>query len=259
MKNCLAVLLFLLFLGLSSSRSSRNRSFFSFRKVTTSLATFGKSFKQSSVKWIYSVLDVRKLGDRFRQIETADAIPKYYFKEQRTINAVVVKVVDGDTVRVRHLGSREFPPPFRDHTIIVRLAAIDCPEIAKFGNPDQPFAQEAKSFVQQKLFQKDIKLKLLGMDFYHRAVGRISYKENNRLYDLSEELLKKGLAVVYRGKKVFLDEEPLEKWFSLENQAIQKKLGMWKDGVEKVELPSEFKQALRSSAVSHSATARSFP
>ena len=68
---------------------------------------------------------------------TADDIPTIYYTEKKQIDAVVVKILDGDTYRVRHITSRQRNPKFQgkisDNTIVVRIAAVDTPETAKFG------------------------------------------------------------------------------------------------------------------------------
>ena len=47
---------------------------------------------------------------------------------------------------MRHLptpiSKADYTGGLKEHTLAVRLYAIDAPETAKFGNPGQPFAEE---------------------------------------------------------------------------------------------------------------------
>lgn len=185
--------------------------------------------------------------------ETAQDIPGDYFKNKKEITSIVQQVSDGDTLKVRHIlrkGDEKYDGPMRYHTIVVRLAAIDAPETAKQGQPGQPFAQEAADFVSSKLANKEVKVKLLSRDQYGRAVGLVKYKEGGIFgffrteYDISEELLKRGLAVVYRQGGGQYDGS-IKRWDALEETAIQQKKGMWHKGKAKVQLPSEYKKAIK--------------
>ncbi|KEP67606.1 UNVERIFIED_CONTAM: nuclease, putative [Hammondia hammondi] len=114
-----------------------------------------------------------------------------------------VNVSDGDSIRVRHIPNgqtlyplraprkrRETREPMREpsdeedpskswkgklteNTIRIRLYGIDAPETAKFGNPGQPFAQEAKHFVTQRLLHKVVYVKCLSKDQYGRLLARV--------------------------------------------------------------------------------------
>ena len=154
---------------------------------------------------------------------TANDIPKHYFDKKESIDAVVVKVIDGDTYRVRHVNSWHKNPSFdgklSDNTISVRIAAVDTPEIGKAGNKGQPFSAEAKEYATKKIEGKKVLLQLLAKDKYGRVLGFVKYKDTrgirflwNRQNDMSEQLLKRGLAVVYRQGGAQYGDETIEKW-----------------------------------------------
>jgi len=108
-----------------------------------------------------------------RQFETVGQVPKEYFQERKSIYAFVERVIDGDTIRVRHIPSygwrrvllawspaRRNPVPLRqrgisDETLIVRIYGVDCPETAKRGGSRtgggaaQPYADAAKQFASE--------------------------------------------------------------------------------------------------------------
>lgn len=185
--------------------------------------------------------------------ETAQDIPSIYFREKRSIDAVVVKVTDGDTYRVRHIPSSnskvEFEGKLSDHTIAIRIAAVDTPEISKFGNPGQRFGEEAKEFAQQRLLHKRVSIKMLSRDQYGRVVGLVRYREPRLLFfsstkDISEELLSEGLAVVYRQGGAQYDGS-ISEWDSLEQRAIDGKKGIWSKGKANAELPSAYKKDIK--------------
>jgi endonuclease YncB( thermonuclease family) len=187
------------------------------------------------------------------QFNTVTDIPDNYFKEKREIKAIVVKVTDGDTYKVRHLASsqsRNYQGNLKDHTITVRIAAVDTPETAKQGNPGQKYANEAKEFAERKLLNQETTVKLLSKDQYGRVVGLIKYRErgmfswfqNDR--DISEELLKQGFASVYRQGGAQYDGS-VERWNTLEKEAQKHKKGIWENGAEKADLPSTYKKNIK--------------
>lgn len=185
---------------------------------------------------------------------TAMDIPSSYFKEQKSIDAVVVRISDGDTFRVRHVTRVRSDPSFTgklsDNTIVVRIAAVDTPETAKFGNAGQAYADEAKKFVTANLLNHRVSVQLLSRDQYGRVVGLVKYNDNSGIFgglfggstkDISEELLKQGLAVVYRQGGAQYGGS-IAKWNELEQQAMKKKLGIWKKGVSNADLPADYKK-----------------
>lgn len=187
------------------------------------------------------------------QYDTINDLPDTFFKEKREIKAIVVKVVDGDTYKVRHMAnsrSSNFQGTLKDYTITVRIAAVDTPETAKQGNPGQKFANEAKEFAERKLLNKQTRIKLLSRDQYGRVIGLVKYRDSGFLSwfrsdrDISEELLKQGLASVYRQGGAQYDGS-VERWNLLEKAAQSRKKGMWENGIDKADLPSNYKKAVK--------------
>ena len=178
--------------------------------------------------------------------DTADDIPETFFREQREISARVVKVVDGDTYRVRHLpfffSSGEFEGGLQKNTISVRVVAVDTPETAKFGAAGQKYGAAAAEFASRKLLNQKVSVKLYGRDQYHRVLGSVYYKEGFSKRDIGEELLKSGLAVVYRqrGGKY---PNGISFWNKIEEEARRQKRGIWAE--RSIELPSEYKKKLK--------------
>ena len=71
----------------------------------------------------------------------AYSIPDEIIRSKKELTVKVVSITDGDTYRVRHLpsifSSSKYNGNLKDNTIAVRIAAVDTPEIAKFGNAGQ--------------------------------------------------------------------------------------------------------------------------
>lgn len=153
--------------------------------------------------------------------------------------------------RLRHIpgvwAPSDFKGSLRDHTLAVRIYAVDAPETAKNGNPGQPYGKEAAKFVQDKLMNKEVSLKLLAKDQYGRALATVTYEEEGVLFmkgrraDISEELVKRGLAVVYRQGGAQYGGS-IDKWNRLENAAKKQKIGIWSQSAKVLELPSDYKR-----------------
>lgn len=190
-----------------------------------------------------------------RIYETASDIPSNYVKEQKVITGIVVKVTDGDTYRIRHtpnwFSTPVYSGPLSEHTIAVRIAAVDTPETAKFGASGQPLGDEVKNFAKSKLLDKKVKVKVLSRDQYQRVVGTVSYSTGFfSRKDISEELLSKGYAFVYRQGGAQYGDGGINKWNSIEEQAKKKKLGVWSD--PNFETPSEYKKRTKKNKESSS-------
>lgn len=194
------------------------------------------------------------VGPALERYDTAGDVPARLFRKKAVLKARVIKVADGDTFRVAHvpmfswfrgavkkLVKNEHKQKLSESTIQVRIAAVDCPETAKFGSAGQRYGNEAKEFVQQLLEGRTVRIKLLQRDQYQRAVCSVNYGWGFGRRDISEELLKRGLAVVYRQSGGQYDG-PIERWNRLEADAQQKRIGMWKEGGVD---PASYKRSLR--------------
>jgi endonuclease YncB( thermonuclease family) len=59
----------------------------------------------------------------------------------------------------------------KDETIHIRIAGVDAPENAHFGNPSQPHAKESLEWLRRTLIGKKMSCQLLRKDQYNRIVG----------------------------------------------------------------------------------------
>lgn len=189
----------------------------------------------------------------FRQFDTANDIPLSYYKERKVIRGRVIKVIDGDTIRVRHTPlyplnkGRDCSTRISDCTISVRLYAVDAPETAKRGNPGQPFASEAAEYTSTQVLDKVVRVKLLRKDQYARVVGRVTTRNNILPFlktDLSASLAEKGLASLYTGGGAEYDDQRtvLEKKIE---QAKKRKQGIWSGKQSDFVNPAQYKKEIK--------------
>jgi len=129
----------------------------------------------------------------------------------------VTRVYDGDTVKAQG----------HDITIKVRLAGIDAPETSKQkGSPGQPFSQKAKNHLTSLILNKNVDIKGYDLGPYNRVLGVIYLDDK----DINLEMIKAGLAEVYRGKspKGF----DLRPYLQAEANARKHGIGIWSLGEE---------------------------
>jgi len=99
----------------------------------------------------------------------------------------VTRVYDGDTIKAEG----------HDITIKVRLVGIDAPETSKKKrDPGQPYSDKAKKHLAGLILNKVVDIKGYGLGRYNRILGVIYLNGNN----INLEMVKQGLAEVYRGK-----------------------------------------------------------
>jgi endonuclease YncB( thermonuclease family) len=190
---------------------------------------------------------------------TAKDIPESIIESHQWLYGYVVKVIDGDTLRIRHVPNVETfvvpvnnnpatKMPLSNTTIVIRVYGIDAPETAKKPNEtSQPFGEEAKQITKDLVYHKLVAVKLLRRDKYHRIVGEVetcvtaSCKDPK---DVSVELVSRGLATLYTGGGAEYDgkKELLRK--SLE-EAQRSKLGIWSLGEDEFVSPGEYKRKKR--------------
>ena len=119
------------------------------------------------------------------------------------LSGKVVKIADGDTFTLLVKGNLQ---------VKVRLHGIDCPENG------QPFGNNAKQFISEKIFGKQIIVEIRQKDRYGRTVGIVLTDTGENLNEL---LLQKGLAWHYK----MHDKNP--EWAALEKRARENGIGLW--------------------------------
>ncbi|KAL7529912.1 hypothetical protein ACHAWF_003157 [Thalassiosira exigua] len=209
----------------------------------------------SSTSFLQPTAAAATIPQPFPQYNTAKGIPLSFFKSNKVIRGRVVKVIDGDTIRIRHT---PFYPlskskggcigrKLSECTISVRLYGVDAPETAKFGNPAQPYSDEATKYVFDRVYDRVVRVKLLRKDQYSRVVGKVTARRKFLPFlkkDLSEGLVERGYASLYIGGGADYDgrRTELEKKVKM---AQDKKRGIWTNGVDSYADPADYKRALK--------------
>lgn len=134
--------------------------------------------------------------------------------------ARVVKIIDGDTLEVRHQGNK----------LRVRLWGVDTPE------HQQRFSREAREFTRERVDGRQIELQTKAWDKYGRLVAIVRVNGDS----LNEELVREGLAWVH----IYYCKEPIcREWRQLEKKARKDGRGLWEE--ENPVPPWKWKQSHR--------------
>ena len=122
-----------------------------------------------------------------------------------TINAKVIRVLDGDTIEVLH----------NNHPERIRLSGIDCPE------KGQAFGKRAKQAASELVYGKEVTLQIHGKDKYKRTLANLVLSDGTIV---NQQLVKDGWCWWYR--KYSPGDTVLE---GLEKEAREAKKGLWVD------------------------------
>jgi micrococcal nuclease len=125
----------------------------------------------------------------------------------------IVKVIDGDTIKVDVDGKEE----------TVRFLLVDTPETVHPTKPVQPFGKEASQFTKDLLNSSDVELELgVGeRDKYGRLLAYV-YADGKSVQEL---LLEKGLArvaYVFEPNTKYIDE-----YREIQTKAQKQAIGIW--------------------------------
>ncbi|HON93834.1 MAG TPA: thermonuclease family protein [Methanoregulaceae archaeon] len=164
----------------------------------------------------------------------ADARPP---RTLRSITGTVVRVIDGDTMKVRS--------PFGS-IVTVRLYGIDAPEAPHGNMPGQPLGEASKSALEELVYPgSEVTIHVMAVDKYRRFVSIV---ETPSCYDscsVNLSLLRAGMAEVYRE---YLNDEPMRSaYLEAERQAKKERRGIW-NNASSYERPNHFRKRM---SVSH--------
>lgn len=115
-----------------------------------------------------------------------------YTLEGRSVLGKVVRVIDGDSVKV------SIPVDGHVWTFPVRIDGIDCPEVRTRNKTEKELGIEAKNHVEKLVLGKIVSLKLGEFDKFGRLLGTLTTSDGVRV---SDDLISAGLAVPYKGGK----------------------------------------------------------
>jgi micrococcal nuclease len=145
------------------------------------------------------------------------SFPAWAKEPIRSLSGIVVKVADGGTITVNSEGTK----------VKVRLYGIDAPETEK-GNrrtggvrkPGQPYGEEALRALSDKVMGKQVRLDVMDIDEYKRAVCIVNLGERN----INLEMVVEGWAWAYRQ---YLDRPYASGYIRAEEQARAARRGLW--------------------------------
>lgn len=146
--------------------------------------------------------------------ESRNLFQKLTSREDAKFAFTVLKVFDGDTIKVKGL----------DLVFKIRLVGIDSPEIGFNGQKSQPFSQKAKQHLVNLLSHKPVFIKSYGIGGYNRQLAEVFVAGKN----INLEMIRAGLAEVYQGQRPKnLDSK---RYFKTEATAKRAKKGIWIQG-----------------------------
>lgn len=191
---------------------------------------------------------------------TENDVPGRVVRGGKRLHGYIMKANDGDGVRFYHqpwlrrvinpgMRARKFRK-LSDITIKVRIAAVDAPEMRHGSTPGQPYGKEALLFLRSISERQWARLTPHRYDQYGRIVGTVEVKNSNRLLrmlgvgrkNVSMELAKEGLAVVYKGQNACYGPPGKAAFDRAVVVATKAKKGLWSQGGTIVS-PGQFKAA----------------
>jgi endonuclease YncB( thermonuclease family) len=172
---------------------------------------------------------------------------------QRPLYGKVTRVGDGDNFRFYHTPGgamlgwgwlRKVPTSrsdLKDETLMVRLCGVDAPERSHWGKPAQPFSGEALHWLQNYVFGRYVTITPYSIDQYKRVVAKAKVWKWTGRKDVSAEMIRSGLGIVYEGK-VGAEFGTSEAWYrALEKRSKLLRRGVWSLG-KNLTTPGEFKK-----------------
>lgn len=190
----------------------------------------------------------------FKRIKKATEIPSNCF-HRKFLYGKVTSVGDGDNFHFYHLPGgvlagwgwlRKVPEinkfkELKGKTIAVRICGADAPERAHFGRPKQPFGDEALYWLRNYILGRWVYIKPLHVDQYQRVVAKVLVLKWTGFKDVSEEMIKCGLATVYEAKAGAEFDGKEKLYRKRQAKAQKKKLGIWSLNKKDLLTPREYK------------------
>jgi endonuclease YncB( thermonuclease family) len=109
----------------------------------------------------------------------------------------------------------------------IRIAGVDAPELAHWGREAQPYSKEALDMLTGLILNSRVRARLYRRDQYDRVVAQVYVRKWFVRKDVGLEMLKMGLATVYEAKSGAEFGESEQQYRAAEQQARERKVGMW--------------------------------
>ncbi len=109
----------------------------------------------------------------------------------------------------------------------IRIAGVDAPELAHWGREAQPYSKEALELLTGLIHNRRVRAQLYRRDQYDRIVAQVYVRKWFLKKDVGLEMLKAGLATVYEAKSGAEFGTSEKQYRAVEQQAKERKVGMW--------------------------------
>ena len=130
------------------------------------------------------------------------------------------------------------------YQIAIRIAGIDAPEGAHFGNEAQPHSAEALAWLRDYILNRRVRAHIYKRDQYDRIVGTVFVRRGLLRRNVGLEMLKAGMATVYEAKSGAEFGELEDKYRQVEAQARSRRKGIWSGKQQKFESPRDYKNRI---------------
>ncbi len=124
-----------------------------------------------------------------------------------TITGTVTRVIDGDTVEIKHKAATE--------VLNIRLADIDAPELA------QSYGPQARAALSHMVLDQTVIVEYSNKDFFGRIIGTIHLSTSPSSLSINSRLLAYGHCWHYR------KYSKSKKLAQLQTLARNKQMGLW--------------------------------
>ncbi|KAH7162862.1 hypothetical protein B0J13DRAFT_430772 [Dactylonectria estremocensis] len=221
---------------------------------TSELGSFTAA-KQWAPTVLFSLAGLSALqlyANYLRRIPGAAYIRPSFFRN-RSLFGRVTSVGDGDGFHLFHTPGgralgwgwlRKIPErrkDLKDRTISIRIAGIDAPELAHFGRPVQPFAEEAHKWLTDYVGNRNVRAYVYKRDQYGRIVATVYVRRFLLRKNVGLELVKVGLATTYEAKSGAEFGGMQKVYEKAEAKAKRSQKGMWSVDASKFESPRDYK------------------
>lgn len=199
------------------------------------------------------ILSFRVYKRHFSRIRSYLDLTPDMLEGNRKLFGRVTRVGDGDNFRFYHMPGGVFlgwgwlkhvptkKADLKEQTLMIRLCGVDAPEMPHWGKPGQPYAEEALKWLKGYLLGRNVVVTPYLIDQYKRVVARAQVWKWTGRKDISAEMLKRGLGVVYESK-VGAQFGGKENYYrKLEARAKRWHRGLWSLG-KNLKTPGEFKK-----------------
>lgn len=156
----------------------------------------------------------------YRKIEIVDRPDSSFIgPNAKEIDSIVEKVLSGDRLLIRLLLSSN-----QQSVVPVLIAGIKTPRSSSNDEPAEEYGDEAKSYVENRLLLRSVKVHLLGESLSGVLVGNVVHPNGN----ISDKLLEDGYAEVVDWQSSLIGAKEMTRFRKEEKEARNEGKRIWK-------------------------------